>query len=54
MATIATIGIDRVLFAIDYPFEHQRQCVAAFDAIPLSVDDKRKICETNVRRTFRL
>lgn len=53
-ATIATVGVDRVLFAIDYPFEDQPQCVAAFDAIPLSVEDKRKICETNVRRTFRL
>ena len=51
-ATIGTIGIDRVLFAVDYPFEDQPATVAAWDAIPLSVEDKRKICETNVRRTF--
>jgi 2,3-dihydroxybenzoate decarboxylase len=51
-ATIATIGVDRVLFAVDYPFEDQMQTVDALDAIPLSVEDKRKICETNVRRTF--
>ena len=53
-ATIATIGIDRVLFAVDYPFEDQAQTVAAFDAMALSVEDKRRICETNVRRTFRI
>ncbi|MBL8270655.1 amidohydrolase family protein [Steroidobacter sp.] len=53
-AAIATVGIDRILFAVDYPFENQPKSVADFDAIALSVEDKRKICETNVRRTFRL
>jgi 2,3-dihydroxybenzoate decarboxylase len=53
-ATIATIGIERVLFAVDYPFEDQAATVAALDALPLSVADKRRICETNVQRVFRL
>jgi 2,3-dihydroxybenzoate decarboxylase len=53
-ATIATIGVDRVLFAVDYPFEDQPATVAAFDAIAILAEDKKKICETNVRRTFNL
>jgi 5-carboxyvanillate decarboxylase len=53
-ATIKTIGVGRVLFAVDYPFEDQPGTVSAFDAIPLTAEDKRKICETNVRRTFKL
>lgn len=54
LATIATIGIDRVLFAVDYPFEDQQATVAAFDALPLSNADKRTICDSNVRRVFKL
>jgi 2,3-dihydroxybenzoate decarboxylase len=53
-ATIATLGIDRVLFAIDYPFEDQAAAVRAFDSIPLPADAKRRICETNVANLFAL
>lgn len=53
-ATIDTLGVDRVLFAIDYPFEDQPACVKAIEAIPLPDAEKKKICETNVRRAFKL
>lgn len=53
-ATIDTIGVDRVLFAIDYPFEDQPACVKAIEALALPDAEKKKICETNVRRAFKL
>lgn len=54
MATLDALGIDRVLFAVDYPFDDQRTCAAAIDAMPLSPEDKRRICETNARSVFGL
>lgn len=53
-ATIATLGIERVLFAIDYPFEDQAIAVRSFDSIPLSDDARRRICDTNVAQLFKL
>lgn len=53
-ATIDTVGVDRVLYAIDYPFEDQPACVKAIEAMALPDADKKKICETNVRRAFKL
>ncbi|HZF15940.1 MAG TPA: amidohydrolase family protein [Steroidobacteraceae bacterium] len=54
LATIRTIGVDRVLYAIDHPYEDQKKEVAAIEAMPLSRDDLRKICDTNVRRVFKI
>ncbi len=54
MATIATLGVERILFAVDYPFDDQRTCVTAIDAMPLSAEDKRRICETNPCTVFGL
>lgn len=54
VATIATLGIDRVLCAIDYPFEDQRAAVEVIEGLPLSPGDLRRICETSPRRVFRL
>lgn len=53
-ATIEVLGIERVLFAIDDPFEDQDGEVRAFDALPLTATERRKICDENVARVFRL
>jgi 2,3-dihydroxybenzoate decarboxylase len=52
--TIETVGIERVLFAIDYPFEDQTQAVMGIEATPLTSSDKRRIFEHNARRVFGL
>ncbi|MGH7090362.1 MAG: amidohydrolase family protein [Stellaceae bacterium] len=54
LMTIGTLGIDNVLFAADYPFEIQRDSVAAIDAAPIADSDKRKIYSGNARRIFKL
>ena len=53
-ATIDQLGIDNILFAVDYPLEDQARVVAEFDQIPISASDRRRICETNPARVFKL
>ena len=54
MMTIAALGIDRVLFAGDWPFEVVRDSVDAMDAMPLSEADKEKVYHLNAKRVFGL
>jgi len=52
LATIAQIGADRVMFAADYPMEVQADAVQEMEAMPLSMQDKWKVWETNARKVF--
>jgi len=52
--TVEELGIDRVLFAADWPFENSAEAVAGMEAAPLSDEDKRKIFHTNAERVFKL
>ena len=54
MMTIEEIGVDRVLFAADWPFEPSREAVEGIENAPLSAADKAKIFHTNSARVFRL
>ncbi len=54
MATIETLGVERVLFAVDYPFEDQRTCVDAMEGMPLGAAAKQALFEGNARSVFRL
>jgi 2,3-dihydroxybenzoate decarboxylase len=54
MMTIEEIGIDRVLFAADWPFEPSKEAVEGVEAAPLSQEEKTKIFHTNAARVFRL
>jgi 2,3-dihydroxybenzoate decarboxylase len=51
---IAVMGIDRVMFAADYPFEDTVEAVRTFDAAELSDMERRKIYQLNAERVFRL
>lgn len=53
-ATIDQLGVDNILFAVDYPLEDQARVVADFERIPLSPSERRRICETNPARVFKL
>jgi 5-carboxyvanillate decarboxylase len=54
LATIAQLGVDRVLFAADYPLESQRDAVRQMEAMPLAAADKAKIFDANPTRVFGL
>lgn len=48
------VGADRVMYAMDYPYQYNVEEVAALDALPISVEDKAAFFEGNARRLFRL
>ena len=51
---IAEIGIERVLWSADYPFEDVSDAAGWIDAAPLSDGDRRKIARTNALKLFKL
>ncbi|WP_293970034.1 amidohydrolase family protein [Sphingomonas sp.] len=52
--TIDRVGIDRVLFAADYPYEDMARDVRAIERTPLSISEKRKLFDINASRLFRI
>jgi 2,3-dihydroxybenzoate decarboxylase len=52
--SIAELGVDRVLFSVDYPFEAQAPGPRWLANIPVSDDDKVKIASGNAKRILKL
>jgi 2,3-dihydroxybenzoate decarboxylase len=52
--TVEELGVDRVLFAADWPFENSAEAVEGMEAAPLSDEDKKKIFQANSERVFKL
>lgn len=52
--TQSVLGVDRVLYAMDYPYQYDPREVAAMDSLPLSAADKRKFFQSNAERVFNL
>lgn len=48
------MGPDRVMFAVDWPFENAVDTVRLFDAIDLDPATRRRVLEGNAQRVFRL
>jgi 2,3-dihydroxybenzoate decarboxylase len=48
------IGVDRILFSTDWPFENIDHAAVWFDAASISENDRLKIGRTNAARLFRL
>ena len=54
MCTYLALGADRVLFAVDYPYESNKEAVKFMDAVPICDDDKEKIYHGNAEKLLRL
>jgi uncharacterized protein len=54
MCTVEVLGVDRVLFSVDYPFSPNAAGRALLDTLPLSPADKTKIAGGNAERVLRL
>jgi len=50
----SVLGPDRVLYAMDYPYQFVPEEVKATDALPISDADKKKLYQTNAERVFSL
>ena len=50
--SLDVLGIERILYASDYPFEKQAEAVAAVEAMPLSAQEKQALFEGNAARVF--
>jgi 5-carboxyvanillate decarboxylase len=50
----SVLGVDRVLYAMDYPYQFVPEEVAVTDNLPISDADKKKLYETNAVKVFNL
>ena len=51
---MAELGVDRVMFSVDYPFEDMSEAAAWFDKAEISEADRSKIGRTNAIKLFKL
>jgi 5-carboxyvanillate decarboxylase len=51
---ISVVGIDRVLYAMDYPYQFVPEEVKVTDDLPISDADRKKFYETNAEKLFSL
>jgi len=50
---ISEVGVDRVLYSVDYPFEDMGAARDWFDRAPISEPERLKIARTNAQKLFR-
>jgi 5-carboxyvanillate decarboxylase len=48
------LGVDRVLYAMDYPYQYDIDEVTASDNFPLSAEEKKMFFQTNAEKVFGL
>lgn len=48
------LGVDRVLYAMDYPYQHQLDEVIALDNMTMSAEDKKKFFQINAETVFKI
>ena len=54
MFTRSVVGADRVLYAMDYPYQYVPEEVAAMERMPLTDGDKKAFFQTNAESVFKL
>ena len=50
----STLGADRIMYAMDYPYQYQPDEVAVQDAMAMSAEDKKAFFQTNAETVFGL
>jgi 2,3-dihydroxybenzoate decarboxylase len=54
LCAIAALGVERILFAVDYPFEPNNAGAVFIEQVPLAEADREKIASLNAERWLRL
>ena len=52
--TQETLGVDRVLYAMDYPYQYSADEVVALDGMEMSAANKKAFFQTNAEKVFKL
>ncbi len=52
--TQSIVGVDRVLYAMDYPYQYAAQEVIALDNMDMPEADKKKFFQSNAEKLFRI
>lgn len=50
----STLGADRVMYAMDYPYQHGVEEVIALDNMPMDPEDKKRFFQTNAEAVFKI
>jgi len=50
----SVLGMDRVLYAMDYPYQYRVEEVTMTDKFPISITNKRKLFQKNAEKVFSL
>ena len=48
------LGADRVLYAMDYPYQHAVDEVVALDGMSMSAENKKRFFQTNAETVFKI
>jgi 5-carboxyvanillate decarboxylase len=48
------MGVDRVMYAADYPYQHTVDEISRLDGMSISMEDKKRFFQTNAETAFRL
>jgi 2,3-dihydroxybenzoate decarboxylase len=54
LCAMLEMGIDRILFSVDWPFADNKPGMAWMETVPLSAEDKAKMFNGNARRLLKL
>jgi len=54
IAAIPDVGVDNVMFSIDYPFESTEKAVQLIRTAPLAPADQARVAHVNAERILRL
>jgi 2,3-dihydroxybenzoate decarboxylase len=52
--SLDVLGVDRIMFAVDYPYEADAEAVRFMDGATITEDERAKIYEANAMRVFKL
>lgn len=54
ICTMLEMGMDRIMFAVDYPYVTNKEAVDWMQQLQISPDDKRKLASENARKLLKL
>lgn len=54
LCTLLALGADRIVFAVDYPYESNKEGADFIETAPISETDRAKICHLNIERLLKL